>query len=465
MYPNHSPWLHQLARTRPIVPLDRDLEADVVIVGGGIAGVVTAFFTLRDTDKTVVLLEAGKIAHGATGHNAGQITSYFERPFSSLVDEFGLDLATDGQRSVESAWTLLEEIVATAGLHTPFYRFEGFAGVATLDQVLQHLKNNQCRLAGDLPTESIIIAREWEHLLDVPVEYGDLYTVSEHLNILTLLETQSTDYIASISYQKGCMNSAVFTEELLTSLVATHGDRFSFYEGSGVKTVNLKKTGVVLELSAHTVHADKVVLCTNGFENFTIYNTAGADIDTAFHHTVMGRIGYMTGYTDTNLNPPNAISYFTQNYIDDPTGDNYFYLTRRPFIHNGTDTLNLVCAGGPEKVLPNDATYSASQSCPEDMKAAIDDFLQQNYAKYAPDNHAHEFCWHGLMGYTPTSVRRIGPEPINPVLLYNLGCNGVGILPSIYGGMKIARFLRGDIMPPSIFDPYNQENNTDPDIL
>lgn len=75
----------------------------MVIVGGGIAGVVTAFFTLRDTNKTVILLEADKIAHGATGHNAGQLASYFERPLWELVEEFGLELAINGQRSVESA--------------------------------------------------------------------------------------------------------------------------------------------------------------------------------------------------------------------------------------------------------------------------------------------------------------------------------------------------------------------------
>ena len=56
MIPNHSPWIKQLNRTRPVVPLGEDLKTEVVIVGGGIAGVITAYFTLRDTDKNVVLL-------------------------------------------------------------------------------------------------------------------------------------------------------------------------------------------------------------------------------------------------------------------------------------------------------------------------------------------------------------------------------------------------------------------------
>jgi glycine/D-amino acid oxidase-like deaminating enzyme len=36
--------------------------------------------------------------------------------------------------------------------------------------------------------------------------------------------------------------------------------------------------------------------------------------------------------------------------------------------------------------------------------------------------------------------------------MYNLGCNGVGILPSIYGAKRIAQLLAGETLGPSIFD-------------
>jgi glycine/D-amino acid oxidase-like deaminating enzyme len=47
----------------------------------------------------------------------------------------------------------------------------------------------------------------------------------------------------------------------------------------------------------------------------------------------------------------------------------------------------------------------------------------------------------------------IGTHPRHPELLYNLGCNGVGFLPSICGGQRVARILAGEQLPPSIFDP------------
>ncbi len=458
MIPNHSPWIKQLKRTRPIVPLDTNISADVAIVGGGIAGVTTAFFTLRDTRKSVVILEADKIAHGATGHNAGQITSYFERALSGLVEEFGPTLAIEGQQSIESGWVLLDQIVAEAKLQTPLYRFTGYAGLSTLEQILVHLKNNRCRVQGGLLPEGILVAREWEGRNEIPDEYKDLYTTVHHKDLLELLETDNQEYIASLSYQKGCMNSALFSEELIGYLITTYTDRFSFYEGSPVKTVRLAEKEATLEVLTHTVVAARVVLCTNGFDYVTIKNEAGAEIDTKFHHSIVGRVGYMSGYVEPLNHPPIAISYFPKTHepTKDPTGENYFYLTRRPHEHEGNDSYNLICAGGPDLALPNGAGYSRENSCSEDMTTLIDDFMHNNYRNYPKAETEYSFCWHGLMGYTPNGIRRIGPEPCNPVLLYNLGCNGVGILPSVFGGKRISLFLKGDRVPQSIFDPIDQ---------
>jgi glycine/D-amino acid oxidase-like deaminating enzyme len=63
--------------------------------------------------------------------------------------------------------------------------------------------------------------------------------------------------------------------------------------------------------------------------------------------------------------------------------------------------------------------------------------------------------WHGLMGYTKSRVRLIGFEPANPVLMYNLGCNGVGFLPSIFGGFRVANLLSAADTDPMIFDPQD----------
>ncbi len=460
---NHSPWIKQLRRVRGVSPITSNIETDVVIVGGGIAGVTTAYFTLTRTEKKVVLLEADKIAHGATGHNAGQITSYFEHSLTDLVKEFGFEMALDGQRSVESAWLLLEEIISTAKLQVPLYRFTGYAGVASLEQIIQLLEDNILRAKGGLPLERMVIAKEWLDQTEIPKKYDGMFEVAPHKDVLNLTECSDKSYIASLSYQKGCLNSALFSEELIQYLATRYQDRFSFYEGSPVKTVHLFKDSAELSVLTHKVVAKKVILCTNGFENFNIDNRHGREINTKFHHLVAGRIGYMSGYIESLNHPPIAISYFPKSggSHNDPTGDEYFYLTRRPHEHNGILSFNLVCTGGPEKVLPNGALYSRDEASSEDMHILIDDFLSNTYDKYPDNGVEYAFFWHGLMGYTPNGIRRVGPEPCNPVLLYNLGCNGVGILPSVFGALRISRFLKGEVVEQSIFDPEDQHAQTE----
>lgn len=455
MVPNHSPWIHQLNRTRAATPLTGAHTADVGIVGGGIAGVVSAYFILKMTSKSVLLLEADKIAHGATGHNAGQVTSYFERPFKDIVREFGIEMAAEGQRSVEHAWNDIDEILADTRLATPIHRFTGYAGVSSYAQLVSFLESNRLRVEGGLQPEYIYVSKEWSGLADIPEEFSDLYTVIPHADILSLLQTETPSYIGVIAYEKGCMNSALFTEELVAYMLSEYSDRFSVYEESAIRTVHLKDFAVALEGDAFTVSAAKALLCTNGFENFSIVNEDGPNIDTSFHHAVFGRIGYMAGYIEQLNSSPTAISYFLADPLNpnDPTGESYFYLTRRPHQHEGQDSFNLVCAGGPESVLPNQALYSRAEPCRIDMREVLDQFLRDTYRHYPQEEMEYAFCWHGLMGYTPNGIRRVGYEPRNKNLLYNLGCNGVGILPSIAGAKRIAQLLSGQVLEPSIFDP------------
>ena len=85
---------------------------------------------------------------------------------------------------------------------------------------------------------------------------------------------------------------------------------------------------------------------------------------------------------------------------------------------------------------------------PEYAMDIIDHFIHTIYDPSREARAEYAFTWHGLMGYTTNGIR-IGPRPQNEVLLYRLGCNGVGILPSIMGGRKIAAHC-GEKIPPSI---------------
>lgn len=453
---NHSPWIAQLNKERKSHTPILKQSYDVAIVGGGIAGMVTAYYTLKRTKKTISLLEATRIAHGATGHNAGYVGDYFEKPFSEMVEEYGLEMAAEGQKAVSSAWHLAAEILEEANIHIPFPRFVGYAGCTTLKQVLVHLENKRLKRLGGIHVDKVLLAKEYIKSSDIPEKYHDLCSYVSHEHILLCLETPNKQYIAALQSKKGTMNSALFVEKLSEYLLEEYHDRFVIREHAPVDEVNLYKNYAILETNQNRITTEHVVLCTNGFENITIHNHHGANIDHTFHDYVSGIIGYMAGYIESERLPPMAISYFPKS-VETSGDDPYFYLTRR--LHMWDEIENpLVCIGGPEEIHEDVRNYSNHFPYSKKAFEEMDTFIQETYPESVAKGITYVFKWHGLMGYTKTGIRCVGHEPANERLLYNLGCNGMGILPSIYSGKKIARHLAGEEVEPSIFDPQIQRS-------
>ncbi|MDI9355181.1 MAG: FAD-dependent oxidoreductase [Cyanobium sp. MAG06] len=83
--------------------MDSNKETDILIIGGGIAGTITAYNILKATNKNLILIDCNLVGHGASGHNAGQLTTYFERPLADIASEFGVELTCNAQRDIESA--------------------------------------------------------------------------------------------------------------------------------------------------------------------------------------------------------------------------------------------------------------------------------------------------------------------------------------------------------------------------
>lgn len=453
---NLSPWIHELDYSRKVVKVTSSFTTDVAIVGGGIAGVTTAFFTLKYTDKKVTLIEGWRIGHGATGHNAGQVVDYFEKPFSEIVEEYGLEMALDGQKSVSSAWDLLEEIIKDTKIGVPFSKFIGYAGCSDLQQLLNHFENKRLKVMGGLDVHKARVADNFKHLRQIPKEYKHLYTVVPQSEILELLETDNPEYIAALQSQKGCLNSALFVEEVSKYLIKEYKSRFQLFEESPVSLIELNDNEALLKIANHSVKCEKVILCTNGFENLDIKNNVGENINRKYHDMVYGIVGYMAGYVEEWQKDPIAISYLPQINPNEDETRPYFYLTRRNHKHAGNGK-SLICIGGPESI-KNQDNFQYSKEVDYKIKAENDigKFLKGSFKRTPADLKDFHYKWHGLMGYTESGIRCVGFEPLNNALLYNLGCNGVGILPSIFGARKISKHIAGKKLNDTIFDPQIQ---------
>jgi glycine/D-amino acid oxidase-like deaminating enzyme len=451
---NNSPWIAQLNLKRKVNFLNTDEKADILIIGGGIAGVSTAYYLLKNTNLNIGLIEGGRIAHGASGHNAGQVVGYFERPFADIVKEFGMDLAVEAQLDINSGWDLLDEIFYSEKLVASYAKINGYAGTKTWSQAEDFLENKLIRDTHNASITSALISKQYLQKNSIPEKYSSLLQVVDEQEIWDLLETKNTDYFAAFGIRKGVLNSAEFSEEIVNILLTKYPERFRIWEDSLVKEVILGADNIQALSIKGTIQADKVILCTNGFEHIKLTNKIGQDINKKFRKNIIGRIGYMAGYLEERERGPMATSYIQadSSEVNTAEAEPYYYLTRRNYDNIFYKNKSLVCIGGPESELADKAYYQKTSTPDKKHYLEISNFLIKEF-KHTPNTIDYDFKWHGLMGYTENGIRMVGPEKFNSRLLYNLGCNGIGILPSIFGGWKISEFINNKVEKPSIFDP------------
>lgn len=84
--------------------LNQDKNTDVLIIGGGMAGILTAFM-LEHLGIDYVLLEADRICGGVTANTTAKITSQHGLIYDKLIKEFGLEKARLYLKANEQAIT------------------------------------------------------------------------------------------------------------------------------------------------------------------------------------------------------------------------------------------------------------------------------------------------------------------------------------------------------------------------
>ncbi len=78
----------------PRPPLTMDLDVDVCVIGGGLAGLTVAREVAR-SGWSVALLEAGRLAHSASGRNTGFVLPGFGADADRLIARVGFDRTKD----------------------------------------------------------------------------------------------------------------------------------------------------------------------------------------------------------------------------------------------------------------------------------------------------------------------------------------------------------------------------------
>lgn len=99
--------------------LDRDLDTDVAVVGGGIAGITTAYMLARE-GRRVVLLTAGKLLNGTTGYTTAKLTAQHDLIYDEYIGHFGAEHAKQYYEANMEALDFVRRIVQEEGIDCDF---------------------------------------------------------------------------------------------------------------------------------------------------------------------------------------------------------------------------------------------------------------------------------------------------------------------------------------------------------
>lgn len=99
--------------------LEGDVSADIAIVGGGLAGILTADF-LRREGASVVVIEADRVGGGQTAGTTAKLTAQHGLKYSQLTKTMGLEAAGQYARANLGAVARLRQLVRERGIDCGF---------------------------------------------------------------------------------------------------------------------------------------------------------------------------------------------------------------------------------------------------------------------------------------------------------------------------------------------------------
>ncbi|HEY0638102.1 MAG TPA: FAD-dependent oxidoreductase [Pseudonocardiaceae bacterium] len=139
------------------------LEVDVAVVGGGIAGLCTAW-ELSRTGRSVAVLEAGRIAAAVTGHTTAKVSALHTMVYSKLRGSLGREAARSYALSQSAA---VEHVVATAaelGIECELERQPSFTYMESQDRFEELRAEAEAAAEAGLPATLV-----WRTDLPFPV--------------------------------------------------------------------------------------------------------------------------------------------------------------------------------------------------------------------------------------------------------------------------------------------------------
>jgi gamma-glutamylputrescine oxidase len=349
----------------------REIKTDIAVIGGGIAGISTAYWLDQYNDIDIVVIEKGKTASGATGRNAGFLLAGTAENYHRMKLQYGDEKARRIYGlTVENRRLISEELIEKMSIDCR-YKKCGAVTAAISDTEYGELTESYNQLRRDGFDAELL---------------GD--ELNDRLNI--------TGFIGGLlDADDACLDPV----RLIEGMRSHFSERVTILEQSEVFDIESNFNRIVIRSERAVVRAEMVVAAVNGYAPLLfdflkgkIIPTRGQVLATApvrrklfDNHTVYCDFGY---------------EYFRQ-------------------LDNG-----VVLLGGFRQHY-NAGEMGYSDETTDNIQNGLEEFLARHIPAAADSPITHR--WSGIMGFTPDGLPIIGEIPGHPGIIFFGGFTGHGL--------------------------------------
>jgi glycine/D-amino acid oxidase-like deaminating enzyme/nitrite reductase/ring-hydroxylating ferredoxin subunit len=218
--------------------LAHDLEADVVIIGGGITG-ITAAHLLSRAGRSVIVLEAMKVGLGTTGNSTGNLHVTLDQSLYRIREKWGQQTATAIATSRLEALAMIERVMTENDISCDFRRRAHYLFPLNAEQARQMEQEHQTLLAAGLDAAIV-------HDLPLP------FRVDRALRIENQAQFQPLSFVRQLA-------KAIASESCL------------IFEDS--KVVEIDDDRMVVATARGRVRAGSIIMATHTPKGFNVLQT------------------------------------------------------------------------------------------------------------------------------------------------------------------------------------------------
>ncbi|AZZ37926.1 FAD-dependent oxidoreductase [Bdellovibrio sp. qaytius] len=362
---------------------------DYVIVGGGIAGLSTAYWLLqKDSNLKIGIVEKNQIAFGASGRNAGFVTCGSTEHFIKLKDQFGLEKAVEIWKFSEDNRKLLQEHIIQDNADKVDFKITGSCTVAANSERWGYYKE----IAKTMRAQNIDVYEV--NASDMDRDYG------------------VTGFEGGIVYAgDGYIHPVKLLGEILKKL------NVYIHENTEVQSVSKSGDVFVIKTDQETLHAAQVVITVNAYLPL---------VNPQFSQLIVPGRGQIL------LTKP------LPQFVKGPC-----YLTKHLCYFRQLPTGELLIGGFRNLSAETEKTHTDETTAI--IQNALYDFVKNHFRLGAQAEIARQ--WSGIMGYSPDGQMIIGSLFVDPGLHYLAGCSGHGMGLSFKAAQTLVNGIYGAEIP------------------